>query len=178
MLHDVDDPADVVQILDLRFAVTARARVNHVHGRAGGPEIHPPAPRLHVVTGILTVQHEAPAGPRQRVLDQRRREQQAAGLGHDATCLGQYFDSRGWSIGKPDLCQQSQGCAVNLDDVRLAQRAIAATFHPGPYRLEIVRQGPRAQGTAGVAVGARPPGGSRDLSHAASTPCFYFDRPQ
>jgi hypothetical protein len=152
VVHDVDDPPDVVQVLDGRFPVT-RARIDDVHHRAGGAEVRPLAPGLEVVPGILRVQDEVAARLGQRVFDERGGEQQAAVLAHGAARLRQELDAGVRRIGQPDLRQQAQCGAMNLRDVAVVQGPIAAARHAGPDRPEVVRQRAGALGPAGVASG-------------------------
>ena len=87
VLHDIDDAADVVEVLDGRVAVAA-VRVDHVDGGAGGAEVGALAPGLEVVARILAGQHEVACRLGQRVLDQRTRIQQPALRTQGATCAG------------------------------------------------------------------------------------------
>ncbi len=117
VLHDVDDAADVEQVLDRRFAV-AGARIDHVDRRAGRAEVRALAPGLEVVARVLAMQHEMPAGLGQRVLDQRRREQQAAIPVLHAAGTREDLDTGFRCIGQADFGQQAQRRAMDLLHVR------------------------------------------------------------
>ena len=102
VLHLVDDATDVIQILNLRLTVGA-VGIDHVHGRAGGAEVHLLAPRLEIELRILRVERKVSASLGQHVFDQRTREQQSTTVTEGAARLQQDLHAGFRRIGQADL---------------------------------------------------------------------------
>ena len=94
VLHRVHEARDVVRVLRQRLAVFAGDGVDDVHGGTGGSEVHLLAPRLHVVLRVLRMQHEVPRRHRQRVFDERPREQQPTFGANGAALRQQVIEAR------------------------------------------------------------------------------------
>ena len=76
MLQRIDNPRDVVQVLGGRIPVDTGLGVDDVHGGARRAEVDAGAPRLHVMFGVLAMQHEMSRRARNRILDQGARKDQ------------------------------------------------------------------------------------------------------
>src|SRR5450631_740388 len=73
VLHEINHPRDVVQILERRITVGA-AGVDHADGGPGRAEIYLAPPGFHIVLPVLAMQHETACCPGDSLLDERRRE--------------------------------------------------------------------------------------------------------
>ena len=105
VVERVDDPRGVVEVLQQRLAIVAGLEVDHVHGGAGGAEMHLAAPRLEVVARVLAAEREAAGGAGDDVLDQRPREAQAAVLVDEGAARGAGLDAGGQRLRHADPLQ-------------------------------------------------------------------------
>ena len=140
MLQRIDGAGDVVEVARGRLPVVAGVGVHHVHRRAGRAKVDALAPRFEVVARIEAVQHEAPSGADDHVLNGRgRKRDPAVRLQHRAR-RRQQLHARGRAIRHADCFQNIKGCLVNAYDIGRVQRSVAAAFHTWPYWAQIVRQ--------------------------------------
>ncbi len=134
MLHRVDDAGDVVEILDRRFAIVAGDGIDDVHRRAGGAEIDPLAPGLHVVLRILAVQHEAAARPWRACPRPARAGKSSRPLSFSiAPGRGADLDAGGDGVGEADLLQHVEGGVVDPQHILVAERLDSGRL-PAPAR--------------------------------------------
>ena len=165
VFHAVDDAADVVQVLNGGFAVST-VDIHHVHGRASGTVVGPLAPGLEVEARVLRVQLEVAPGLGEGVFHQRAREQQAARVRESAASLGQQLDTGLRRVCQADLFQQAQGRLVDLLDIAIGKRLVAAALHARVHGAQMVRKGRGAGSATGIAS-RRTAGSGGCVAHAA-----------
>ena len=151
VLQRVDHAGNVVQVLRRGVAVFTRECVHHAHRRAGSAEVDLIAPGLHVVFGVLAVQHKVARGVGHRVLDQRTGKNQATGVGQLGTRFGHELDATLRRISQANVFQGVQRSVVDFEHVGIAQRLEGATVHAGAHRAQAVGQRCRTGGATGFA---------------------------
>ena len=93
----------------------------------------------------LAAEREAPGRPRDHVLDQGARQDQAAVLVHPAAGRGDQLDRGRDRLAEPDLLQNVERGAVDPGEVGLCQRPVAAALEARADRALRLGLGCRAQ---------------------------------
>ena len=152
MLHAVDEARNVVCILRGRLAVITGLWIGDVHGRTGGAEVGVGTPRLHVVLRVLGVQREVATGHRDRVFDERTREQQTPIRVQLASLRKQVVERGLDRIGKTDVLENVERRFVDLQHFGIGEHLVATARHSGANWLDVVRQRCGAQRVASGAT--------------------------